>query len=117
MTDNRSIDRGTIVAGIIATGLAISHTGAFGAGYAARGCSEENAQICHERLLPLKTQFKEQCEGRFYDDVDKKVLEKITTERDQIQKELGCEKEIWICRPKDQYRIQESLTEAVYKLE
>ncbi|MEK6939645.1 MAG: hypothetical protein AABX31_02860 [Nanoarchaeota archaeon] len=72
---------------------------------------------CHERLLPLKQKFKENCEGRLYDDVDQKALEKITTERDQIQQELGCEKEKWICRPIDQYRVQESKTEAVYKLE
>lgn len=117
MADDHSIRCGTIIAGTIAAGLALSYAGAFGAGYATSSCNAENTQACHEQLLPLKQKFKENCEGKFYDDLDQKTLKKITAERDQIQGELVCEKERWICRPIDQYHVQESRTEAVYKLE
>ena len=74
MTDENSIRCGTIMAGTIAAGLALSYAGAFGAGYVARGCNAENVQVCHERLAPLKQKFKENCEGKFYDDLDQKTL-------------------------------------------
>jgi len=117
MTDNNPIGCGTIIAGTIAAGLALSQAGAFGAGYATRSCTAENAQVCYEKTAPLRSQFKEHCEGRLFDEVNNEALEEIISKRNKIQKEFGCEKEKWICRPVDQYRVQESPTEAVFKLE
>ena len=120
MTAKKSLGDKTLVtvAAISGAVLGIGYTGAgVSTGYLAHDSTAENAQRCYENLLPLKRRFREQCEGNVYDNLDKNALKGIISERDQIQKEFGCEKERWICRPINQYRVQESPTEAVYKLE
>ena len=116
MADKKQIGCGTIVAGAIFAGMALSYAATFALGYAIRGCNAENTETCHQRIAPLRKKFRENCEGKLYDNVNQSALETITAERNQIQKELGCEKEKWVCRPVDPYRVQESKTQAVYKL-
>lgn len=114
---NKKSGCGTMVAGALFAGLAFSYAATFGVGYWMRGREDENTQVCHDQVAPLRKQFKDNCEGRLYDEVDQKALEGIIGKRNDLQNQFGCEKEKWVCRPVDQYRVQESKTEAVYKLE